>query len=70
MLISNMRRLSESKNNVDNLEALRQKTADMMVTDLIEGVYYENKEPGVFCVATDKPFPGTASFKSLYDEQR
>ncbi len=51
------------KNNVDNLEALRQKTADMMVTDLIEGVYYENKEPGVFCVATDKPFPGTASFK-------
>ena len=52
-----------SGGSAHNLEALRQKTADMMVTDLIEGVYYENKEPGVFCVATDKPFPGTASFK-------
>jgi cyclohexadienyl dehydratase len=51
------------KNNVDNLEALRQKTADMMVTDLIEGIYYQNKEPGVFCVANEQPFPGTASFK-------
>ncbi len=28
------------QNNVDNLQALRQKTADMMVTDLIEGDYY------------------------------
>lgn len=51
------------KNNVDNLEALRQKTADMMVTDLIEGVYYQSNEPGVFCVANEQPFPGTASFK-------
>ena len=51
------------KNNVDNLEALRNKTADMMVTDLIEGFYYQSKEPGVFCVATDKPFPGTRSVK-------
>ena len=46
-----------------NLEALRQKTADMMVTDLIEGVYYQSNEPGVFCVANETPFPGTASFK-------
>lgn len=51
------------KNNIDNLEALRQKTADMMVTDLIEGVYYESNEPGVFCVANEQPFSGTASFK-------
>lgn len=32
------------QNNVDNLEALRQKTADMMVTDLIEGDYYQSKD--------------------------
>ena len=51
------------KNNIDNLEALRQKTADMMVTDLIEGVYYQSNEPGVFCVANETPFAGTASFK-------
>ncbi|MDI2669756.1 transporter substrate-binding domain-containing protein [Klebsiella aerogenes] len=51
------------QNNVDNLQALRQKTADMMVTDLIEGDYYQSKEPGVFCVANETPFPGTASYK-------
>lgn len=34
-----------------------------MVTDLIEGVYYQSNEPGVFCVANEQPFPGTASFK-------
>ncbi|MCS2158055.1 transporter substrate-binding domain-containing protein [Scandinavium sp. H11S7] len=51
------------QNNVDNLQALRQKTADMMVTDLIEGEYYQGKEPGVFCVANETPFPGTTSYK-------
>ena len=51
------------QNNVDNLQALRQKTADMMVTDLIEGDYYQSKEPGVFCVANETPFAGTASNK-------
>lgn len=35
----------------------------MMVTDLIEGDYYQSKEPGVFCVANETPFPGTASYK-------
>ena len=44
-------------------QALRQKTADMMVTDLIEGDYYQSKEPGVFCVANETPFAGTASDK-------
>ncbi len=39
------------------------KTADMMVTDLIEGDYYQSKEPGVFCVANETPFAGTASNK-------
>lgn len=51
------------QNNVDNLQALRQKTADMMVTDLIEGDCYQSKEPGVFCVANETPFAGTASNK-------
>ncbi|AIR00220.1 transporter substrate-binding domain-containing protein [Pluralibacter gergoviae] len=51
------------KNNVDNLQALRDKSADMMVTDLIEGDWYQGQEPGVFCVATAKPLPGTESDK-------
>ncbi|SQA62767.1 transporter substrate-binding domain-containing protein [Yokenella regensburgei] len=51
------------KNNVDNLQALRDKTADMMVTDLIEGIWYQEQEPGVFCVATKQPLPGTESYK-------
>lgn len=51
------------QNNVDTLQALRQKTADMMITDLIEGDYYQSKEPGVFCVPNETPFPGTESYK-------
>lgn len=51
------------KDNFDNLQALRDKTADVMITDLIEGDYYQNKEPNVLCMATDKPFPGTESHK-------
>lgn len=51
------------KDNYDNLQALRDRSADMMVTDLIEGDYYQNKEPGVLCMATQKPFPGTESHK-------
>lgn len=35
----------------------------MMVTDLIEGDYYQNKEPGVLCMATQQPFAGTESHK-------
>ncbi|SUB83437.1 Cyclohexadienyl dehydratase precursor [Pragia fontium] len=51
------------KDNFDNLQALRDKTADIMVTDLIEGDYYQNKEPNVLCIATEKPFAGTESYK-------
>ena len=51
------------KDNFDNLQALRDKTADVMITDLIEGDYYQNKEPNVLCMATDKPFSGTESHK-------
>lgn len=51
------------KDNFDNLQALRDKTADLMITDLIEGDYYQNKEPNVLCMATEKPFAGTESHK-------
>ena len=51
------------KNNVDNLQALRDSRADVMITDLIEGDYYHNQEPGVLCMATQTPFNGTASSK-------
>lgn len=52
------------KNNIDNLQALRDKTADMMVTDLIEGYHYAYTEPGVLCMATTTPFTGTKSYKA------
>ncbi|WP_392565202.1 transporter substrate-binding domain-containing protein [Utexia brackfieldae] len=51
------------KNNIDNLQALRDKRADMMVTDLIEANYYQHNEPGILCLGTPKPFAGTESFK-------
>lgn len=50
-------------NNVDNLQALRDKTADLMITDLLEGEWYQGQEPGVLCIATAKPFPGSGSDK-------
>jgi cyclohexadienyl dehydratase len=34
-----------------------------MFTDLIEGDYYQNKEPGTFCVSTRNILPRTASHK-------
>ncbi|MCT6867721.1 MAG: transporter substrate-binding domain-containing protein, partial [Gilliamella apicola] len=52
------------ENNFDNIQALRDKTADLMVTDLIEGHYYQYKEPNVLCLATDTPFKGTESYKA------
>lgn len=52
-----------TKDNVANLQGIRRKRADVMFTDLIEGNYYQNKEPGVFCVATPEILPGTASNK-------
>lgn len=52
------------KDNFDNLQALRDETADVMITDLIEGNYYQYKEPNVLCLATTTPFAGTESYKS------
>ncbi|WP_392564153.1 transporter substrate-binding domain-containing protein [Orbus wheelerorum] len=52
------------KNNIDNIQALRDKTADMMITDLIEGYHYQYSEPGTLCLATKTPFAGTKSYKA------
>ncbi|AHM75614.2 amino acid ABC transporter substrate-binding protein [Yersinia hibernica] len=52
-----------TKDNVANLQGVRDQSADIMFTDLIEGDYYQNKEPGVFCVATTGILPGTGSYK-------
>ncbi|CNK22602.1 transporter substrate-binding domain-containing protein [Yersinia aldovae] len=52
-----------TKDNVANLQGVRDKSADIMFTDLIEGDYYQSKEPGVFCVATAEVLPGTGSYK-------
>ncbi len=52
------------KDNFENLQALRDQTADVMVTDLIEGNYYQYKEPNVLCMATTTPFKNTESYKA------
>ncbi len=52
------------KDDAESRNALRNKTADVMITDLIQGTYYENTEPGVLCMATKVPFNDTQSYKS------
>jgi cyclohexadienyl dehydratase len=52
-----------TKDNIANLQGIRDKSADIMFTDLIEGDYYQSKEPGVFCIATPEILPGTGSYK-------
>ncbi len=52
-----------TKDNFANLQEIRDRQADVMFTDLIEGVYYQTKEPGTLCVATPNTLPGTASYK-------
>lgn len=51
------------KDNAASLQRIRVRSADIMFTDLLEGDYYQNKEPGVFCVSTRDILPGTASNK-------
>lgn len=51
------------KDNFDTLMAIRHNRADVMFTDLIEGRYYENYEPGVFCIASKEVLEGTKSYK-------
>ncbi len=52
-----------TQDNVANLQGIRDRSADIMFTDLIEGDYYQSKEPGILCVATQNILPGTASYK-------
>lgn len=51
------------RDNTASLQGIRVRSADIMFTDLLEGDYYQNKEPGVFCVSTGNILPGTASNK-------
>lgn len=57
------------KDNFDNLQALRDQTADVMITDLIEGKYYQHNEPNVLCMATTEAFSGTESYKAYMMNQ-
>ena len=52
-----------AQDNIASLQGIRSGSADIMFTDLIEGDYYQSKEPGVFCVSTPNILPGTASDK-------
>ncbi|EEK2387078.1 transporter substrate-binding domain-containing protein [Salmonella enterica subsp. enterica serovar Typhimurium] len=51
------------RDNDATLQRIRERSADVMFTDLLEGNYYQNKEPGVFCVSTRSILPDTASNK-------
>lgn len=51
------------KNNLDTLRSIRDKRADVMFTDLIEGRYYQRNEKGVFCIASEDVLEGTESYK-------
>lgn len=51
------------KDNDATLQRIRERSADVMFTDLLEGTYYQNKEPGVFCVSTRSILPDTAGNK-------
>ncbi|WP_434779161.1 transporter substrate-binding domain-containing protein [Neisseria sp. Ec49-e6-T10] len=52
-----------TQDNFANLQGLRDQTADIMFTDLIEADYYQVKEPGILCLATPEVLDGTASHK-------
>lgn len=52
-----------TKDNFANLQGIRDSTADVMITDLIEGDYYQLHEKGVFCVSSKKILAGTSSVK-------
>ncbi|SBS34780.1 Cyclohexadienyl dehydratase precursor [Marinomonas spartinae] len=52
-----------TKNNFANLQGIRDGLADAMITDSIEGNYYQATEKNVFCVAS-KILPGTSSVKA------
>lgn len=56
-------KIIRTKDNVANLQGIRDNTADVMITDLIEGNYYQLHEKGVFCVSSPSILEGTKSVK-------
>lgn len=57
-------KIIRTKDNFANLQGIRENTADVMITDLIEGNYYQLKEKGVFCVSSKQILAGTSSVKA------
>ncbi|OEF24097.1 transporter substrate-binding domain-containing protein [Vibrio rumoiensis] len=57
-------RVIRVKDNFANLQGIRNKTADVMITDLIEGHFYQLHEKGVFCISSSDILDGTMSFKA------
>ncbi|GAS48202.1 bacterial extracellular solute-binding proteins, family 3 [Salmonella enterica] len=55
--------VSREKDKEATLQRSRERSADVMFTDLLEGAYYQNKEPGVFGVSTRRILPDTAGNK-------
>ncbi|MFH0256675.1 transporter substrate-binding domain-containing protein [Vibrio rumoiensis] len=55
--------IQRKKDNFETLRAIRDKRADVMFTDLIEGRYYQRNESGVFCIASEDVLEGTESYK-------
>lgn len=55
--------------NIKNIQMIRDKEADMMITDMIEGNFYQYHEPENFCVTNDHPFVGTENYQ-IYMTQK
>ena len=52
-----------AQDNYASLQGIRDRRADVMFTDQIEGNYYLHQEPNTFCISTPHILPGTASNK-------
>lgn len=48
-----------TSDNLRNVQMIRDKEADMMITDMSVANYYRNNEQGVFCITSDQFFEGT-----------
>ncbi|MGO2323147.1 transporter substrate-binding domain-containing protein [Vibrio casei] len=57
-------KIIRTKDNFANLQGIRNKTADVMITDLIEGHFYQLHEKGVFCISSSSVLDGTRSYKA------
>ena len=57
-------KIIRTKDNFANLQGIRNKTADVMITNLIEGHFYQLHEKGVFCISSSSVLDGTRSYKA------